>query len=84
MTWRVALAQRADRDLRRLDRGVASRVVDALQRLADEGAGDVTRLRGSDQLRLRVGDWRVRFRYDYPALTIEVLRILPRGRAYRD
>jgi mRNA-degrading endonuclease RelE of RelBE toxin-antitoxin system len=30
-----------------------------------------------------VGDWRVRFRYDHPTRTLEVLRILRRGQAYR-
>jgi mRNA-degrading endonuclease RelE of RelBE toxin-antitoxin system len=33
---------------------------------------------------LRVGDWRVRFGYDFAERTILVLRVLPRGRAYRD
>ena len=52
--------------------------------LADTGQGDVTRLQGSsDEWRLRVGDWRGRFRDDHPTRTLEVLRILPRGQAYR-
>jgi hypothetical protein len=62
-----------------------------------KGGGDVTRLTGSDELALRVGDWRVRFLdrtetrpADLPATepttvrVVEVLRVLPRGRAYRD
>jgi len=36
-----------------------------------------------DEWRLRVGDWRVRFRNDHPTRALEVLRILPRGQAYR-
>jgi mRNA-degrading endonuclease RelE of RelBE toxin-antitoxin system len=32
---------------------------------------------------LRVGDWRVRFQRDSSGV-IQVLRVLPRGRAYRD
>jgi mRNA interferase RelE/StbE len=84
VTWTVVLTAGAQRDLRRLDRPVATRILDALARLADTGQGDVTRLQGvSDEWRLRVGDWRVRFRYDHPAQTLEVLRILPRGQAYR-
>jgi mRNA-degrading endonuclease RelE of RelBE toxin-antitoxin system len=63
---------------------VATRILDALTRLVETGQGDVTRLQGvADEWRLRAGDWRVRFRYDYPARTLEVLRILPRGQAYR-
>jgi mRNA interferase RelE/StbE len=63
---------------------VATRILDALARLVDTGQGDATRLQGtSDEWRLRVGDWRIRFRYGYSARTLEVLRILPRGQAYR-
>ena len=84
MSWTVVLTASAQRDLRRLDRPVATRILDALTRLAETGQGHVTRLRGvADMWRLRVGDWRVRFRYDYRTRTLEVLRILPRGQAYR-
>ena len=84
MSWTVVLTASAQRDLRRLDRPVATRILDALARLADTGQGDVTRLQGvSDEWRLRIGDWRVRFRYDHPTRTLEVLHILPRGQAYR-
>jgi mRNA interferase RelE/StbE len=84
VSWTVVLTGSARRDLRRLDRPVAVRIVEALERLATTGQGDVQRLRGTtDEWRLRVGDWRVRFRYDTAADTIEVLHILPRGESYR-
>jgi mRNA interferase RelE/StbE len=84
VSWTVVLTGSARRDVRRLDPPVASRILDALIRLADTGQGDITRLQGStDEWRLRVGDWRVRFRYDLPTQTLEVLHILPRGQAYR-
>jgi mRNA interferase RelE/StbE len=84
VSWTVVLTASAQRDLRRLDRPVAARILDALTRFAETGQGDVTRLQGvADEWRLRVGDWRVRFRYDYPTRTLAVLRILPRGQAYR-
>ena len=63
---------------------MATRILDALAQLADTGQGDVTRLQGvADEWRLRVGDWRVRFRFDYATRMLVVLRILPRGQAYR-
>jgi mRNA-degrading endonuclease RelE of RelBE toxin-antitoxin system len=90
-------SRRAQQDLARLDRRVADRVIEAVVRYVDAGAGDVKRLTGGDELRLRVGDWRVRFvvRIDVrpaaapgaePVLiqVVEILRVLPRGRAYRD
>jgi len=36
------------------------------------------------EFRLRVGDWRVRYELDIEAELLIVLRVLPRGRAYRD
>ncbi len=46
--------------------------------------GDMRKLRGrDDEWRLRVGDWRVRFRFDSQSGNVVVLRVLPRGRAYR-
>jgi mRNA interferase RelE/StbE len=47
--------------------------------------GDIKKLQGHDHdWRLRVGDYRVRFAVDTHTDQIIVLRILPRGRAYRD
>lgn len=62
------------------------RILDALDRLAgDRTARTVRKLHGQgDEWRLRVGDWRVRLRFDDAARTIVVVRVLPRGRAYRD
>jgi len=75
----------ARRDLDRLDPPVQRRVLGALGRLANDGTGDVQRLTGTDgEYRLRVGDWRVRFRRDRQVGVVVVLRVLPRGRAYRD
>ena len=74
---------RADKDLKRLDPPVRQRVVDALERLrVDDPGVDVRRLKGSDEERLRAGDWRVRFTRDFESRVILVLRVLPRGRAY--
>ena len=57
------------------------RVVAALDRLLERDPSvDVRRLKGSDEWRLRVGDWRVRLRLDFESRTVSVVRILPRGR----
>lgn len=76
---------RAGRDFKRLDRPVQRRIVSALDRLTgDPPAGDVVKLAGAEEWRLRVGDWRVRFERDVETGVIYVTRVLPRGRAYRD
>jgi mRNA interferase RelE/StbE len=83
--WGVEITPRARRDLRNLDQPVRRRVREALERVADDPPeGQLVRLKGSEDLRLRVGDWRVRLRLDHNRRTIVVLRVLPRGRAYRD
>lgn len=81
--WSVRFARRADKDMDRLDLPVRRRVADGIGRLADnDPSSDLRKLKGSDELRLRVGEWRVRFRRDARKREIVVLRILPRGRAY--
>jgi mRNA interferase RelE/StbE len=84
--WRVELTRSAERDLRRLDPPVRRRVVAALDGLnAQPPRGDISRLAGpAQEWRLRVGDWRVRFTRAQASRTVYVLRVLPRGRAYRD
>jgi mRNA-degrading endonuclease RelE of RelBE toxin-antitoxin system len=58
-------------------------VLSAIDRVvARDPALDVRRLTGSAELRVRVGDWRVRFTRDVEAKLIVVQRVLPPGRAY--
>jgi mRNA interferase RelE/StbE len=83
--WRLEITPPARRDLRRLDPPVRRRVLDALDRfVADPRAGDLVKLRGREESRLRVGDWRVLLRLDDEQLVVVVLHVRPRGRAYRD
>ena len=71
--------------MRRLELSVRTRIFEALDLYVAERRGDVRKLRGKvDEWRLRVGEWRVRFRPDYTNRVLVVLRVLPRGRAYRD
>ena len=82
--WRVEFTRRAERDLRRLDPPVRRRVIAGLRRAAErDPSADLKRLSGPPDLwRLRVGDWRVLFAYDYDERRIIIARVLPRGRAY--
>ena len=82
--WQVRWRNRAEDDLDDLPRQVRQRVVTAIDRLAETGQGRVRKLQGQPaEWRLRVGDWRIRFVFDYPNRTIEVLRVLHRREAYR-
>jgi mRNA-degrading endonuclease RelE of RelBE toxin-antitoxin system len=58
------------------------RIFSALHRFAETGEGDVRKLAGdSGELRLRVGDWRVRFTDD--SRTLSIHSVLHRKEAYR-
>ena len=82
MSRPVRLTNRARRDLRRVDPAVAGQVVEALELFVATGHGDVKKLHGIEsEWRLRVGEWRVRF--TIVEETLIVLRVLPRGKAYR-
>ena len=60
---------------------MAGQVVEALERFAETGRGDVKKLRGVEsEWRLRVSEWRVRFIIREE--TLIVLRVLPRGKVY--
>lgn len=85
MSFEVRWLPHAKRDLKRLDPPVQRRVIDAVLHLARTGEGDVVRLAdiAPPEYRLRVGDWRVRFARDDEHGQMHVLRVLPRGKAYR-
>jgi mRNA-degrading endonuclease RelE of RelBE toxin-antitoxin system len=86
MSWSLVWTSRSLKDLRKIDGQIRSRIVAAVERYANSGAGDVLQLTAIDppEYRLRVGDWRVRFRREpaQNALVILVLRVLPRDKAY--
>ena len=85
MRWRIVVTSRAERDLKGLsarDQGRIRASIDSLTKFPTRG--DLSKLQGRDnEWRLRVGGWRVRFELDRADRIIVVLRILPRGRAYR-
>ena len=70
-------------DMAALDKTIARRAKQAVERFAETGAGRVKRLHGIDppEYRLRVGDYRVRFHLADE--TVQVLRVRNRREAYR-
>jgi mRNA-degrading endonuclease RelE of RelBE toxin-antitoxin system len=69
-------------DMAGLDKSIARRVKQAVERFAETGAGNIKRLQDINppEFRLRVGDYRVRFYND--GVTFTVLRV-NRREAYR-
>jgi mRNA interferase RelE/StbE len=79
----LRLTRSAEKDLRRLDPPIRTRILAALDRLqADDRSLDIRRLTGSEHYRLRAGDWRIIFDYDPTTQIILIRHVLPRGRAY--
>lgn len=85
MTWRVEFRPSARAELLKLDRPVQERVLRSLHRLASDphAAASVKALKGSDELRLRVGDWRVVYTLRDDVLMVLVVRIAHRREVYR-
>ena len=83
MPHRVLFVALAKNQMRVIDRITAMRILLALTRLIETGQGDIKALEGYDppQLRLRVGDYRVRYRPIGSA--IQVLAVAHRSQAYR-
>lgn len=79
----VSYSKEAIRTLTRMPRTEATRVREKIAAHAADPssqANNVKRLQGRDELRLRVGSWRVIIR---ETAVIAVLNVAPRQRAYR-
>jgi mRNA interferase RelE/StbE len=79
---RIVWTDPAKSDVRSLSKPTAMHILSALHRFAESGAGDVKALQGREELRLRIGDYRLFFVCP-DADTIEVRRVRHRGEAYR-
>ena len=80
---KIVITPQAKTDVRRIDRETAMRILAALDRFARTGEGDIKKLQGdSEELRLRVGDYRVRFTEE-PQDTLVIHSVRHRSEAYR-
>lgn len=84
MSWQLDWAGEAQRDLKRCDRQTRERLVEAIEAFARDGtgAGSVKKLQGSNEFRLRVGKWRIRFELEKERRVLRVLHVLKRDEAY--
>ena len=79
----IVWTDQAKSDVRALDKATALRILHALHRFAESGAGDVKTLRGdTEEIRLRIGDYRLFFVHTGDD-TIEIRRVRHRSEAYR-
>jgi len=79
----IIWAPEAQAQLRAIDRAAALDILHAVDDYLTLGKGDVKRLRPPrDELRLRVGDYRV-FLYQLAPLSIRITGVKHRSQAYR-
>lgn len=83
MAKRIEWTPQARADVRRIDRQTALGLLEDLADYVLTGYGDVQRLQDVQppELRLRLGEYRIRF-YDHGDW-IQILRVLHRGQVYR-
>lgn len=79
---RFIWTDRAKGQLRQIDREQALQILHALTDFAGGGSGQIKSLKGSGDLRLRVGDYRVRFEIVGDG-AYRILRVGHRREAYR-
>ena len=80
---KIEIERQALKTLLRLPANLGDLIEAKIEQLAgdpDSLKNNVTRLVGTKESRLRVGDWRVIFRIDLE--TLHIIRIAPRGGAY--
>ena len=84
MSYSIEFTNDAKRALKRLDKPVRLRVIEAIQALADTPRPPgVKALTNSSFLRIRVGDWRIVYEVHDGRLVILVITIGHRGSVYR-
>ena len=83
--YAIEVTRDAARALRKMPRNVADLIQSKIEALAIDpyaANNNVKKLKGSDDYRLRVGDWRVVYTLQDAKLIIVVIRIAPRGGVY--
>jgi mRNA interferase RelE/StbE len=77
---RIVWTGPARTDVRSLSKPTAMHILSALHRFAESGVGDLKALQGREELRLRIGDYRLFFVRPDPD-TIEIRRVRHRSEA---
>jgi mRNA interferase RelE/StbE len=83
MPWSIRWTNAAARDLQRLDRSIARRIVARLEKAATDPDRLFVKLVGSDDFKLRVGDYRLLALLSHSEQTIIVERVDHRSRIYK-
>jgi len=82
--YKISVTNRAEKDLKRLERSTKNRVVTSISNLAEEPRPAGCRKIQSEEgvWRIRVGDWRIGYFIDDAKLEITIIRIAHRKEFY--
>ena len=84
MAYEVRFARPVAKELRRLDRREAKRVVEAVEALADDPRPTgAEKVQGSPYLRIRVGNYRIVYEVRDEELVVLVVKVGHRREVYR-
>ncbi|MGW4461557.1 type II toxin-antitoxin system RelE family toxin [Micromonospora sp. NPDC004704] len=84
MTWKVEINAAALKQLANLDKPVRRRIATAIEKLADDPTPPGCRkiVTSDDLLRIRVGDYRVKYAVLDQKLVVLVVEVVHRSKAY--
>lgn len=87
MEFEIIFSRKALKQLKKLDKQVQIRIKDAIEKnlRVFPPRGDITKLETKEnRFRLRVGDWRVSFRFRFEKREVHISKVEHRSKAYRD
>jgi mRNA interferase RelE/StbE len=84
VSYRLSIPRRVSKHMEKLPTGIYERVDRAILALADDPRPPgCTRLKGRDDWRIRLGDYRIVYGIDDGRRTVEILHIAHRREVYR-
>lgn len=84
MSATVTLSRRATKDFKKIPKPATRRLIGGLERItASPTLGRKLKVDLLGRRRLRIGEYRIIYRYDSAEKAVEVIAIRPRGRAYK-
>jgi mRNA interferase RelE/StbE len=82
--YKICITNRAEKDLRRLERSTKNRVVTAISSLTEEPRpAGCSKIKSEEGVwRIRIGDWRIAYLIDASSQEITIIRIAHRREFY--
>jgi mRNA interferase RelE/StbE len=82
-SWNIEWSHQAIKDMDKLEKKVAQRIFKKIEQAANNPLKHFARLTGSDEYKLRIGDYRLLALLSHDSKTILVERVAHRSRVYK-